>query len=374
MEIDEKIFRSAINFDHASHIVQNEAGNSKKHSLLFPFSTLDAFAVELYLKCIYSIYVAKNPIEEHSLEKLYLLLPNTARQILENEFRKLMIKKYFQAVRDSDPKSILQSRKFSQLISKADQSFIASRYLYEAGNELKFNGIWALPMKIVLRSHIIRMKPEFELHVRAQQKRLIGKLNEPIKAGYNLSVKMNEDCISPSELNFKWAVTYDWASHKVMQQYGDEMRGESDAGLFSPFLTLDALAVELYLKSLLKIEGDNKVYKKHDLKYLLNKISSNSQLRLETIFNDKVIGKSLFKNSRNNIELGLQSATFKSLIEIGRHTFDAARFSFDEEEFKKFKVFWGGPLKMTLRLLILEINPTYLKFLFPRQIELQESI
>ncbi|MED4060910.1 hypothetical protein [Priestia megaterium] len=132
MSFDAKpIFETAANFEAASLTLNEKMrkGANYIETHLAPYVTLNAFSIELYLKCLYAIENDNNAPNVHAWDKLFELLSDESKNEIESI--------YDNNVKNSNSIQILLKRvpgtnvDLINALQEMSGAFVKWRYVYE---------------------------------------------------------------------------------------------------------------------------------------------------------------------------------------------------------------------------------------------------
>jgi len=159
MNFDAKpIFETATNFEAAS-LALNEKMQKREHYLvtyLAPYFTLNAFSIELYLKCLYAIENGKHAPTLHNWDKLFDMLSDESKNKIESTYdNNVKNTKEIQTLLKFVPDAKVDLINALQEMSGA---FVKWRYVYE-GNITGYPTATALID--ALKTRIKQLKPNW---------------------------------------------------------------------------------------------------------------------------------------------------------------------------------------------------------------------
>lgn len=163
----EDIFDTGFEFDYASACLLRDFGNNEMHAMN-PLRVNEAFALELYLKCLIQITTKQKAQNKHQLKELYFFLPVETRDEIENIFSAQLIVKRMRT-KPKIRKPLHSKNKFrfekrlnysiDQILTLSNNAFIESRYSYEYEIGLYY-GLGYL--KRAVRDYLIQLNPSWK--------------------------------------------------------------------------------------------------------------------------------------------------------------------------------------------------------------------
>lgn len=163
----ESIFATAVEYDYAASCLLRDFGNSNIHAMN-PILFNQAFALELYLKCLIFLTNGKKAGNTHELKKLYLLLNTEQQQQIESLFNnQIFIKRIKRAGRQLRPR--WKETKFKgkrslnytieEILTFSNFSVMEHRYPFDYSSKIYY-GIGDLTQAVL--KYIIQLKPEWK--------------------------------------------------------------------------------------------------------------------------------------------------------------------------------------------------------------------
>lgn len=165
----EKIFTYAAQFEYAMRVLSVDtnkraaitvrSGSAKTSFPCFLAGVVyDAFAIELYLKCLFRIERNANPPHGHHLLTFYNMLSAPRRQRIKEIYVELIKNsRHANAVMSHQKNPHLYD--FDRVIQEASNAFITFRYGYEDPSKLM--GYFAQQVRDAARMAILEIHPEF---------------------------------------------------------------------------------------------------------------------------------------------------------------------------------------------------------------------
>jgi hypothetical protein len=169
------------------------------------------------------------------------------------------------------------------------------------------------------------------------------------------------------EYHFKCAVYCDLAGQILHHNAVDPSTPDHNDLLF-PSMSNDALAIELYIKCIFRLEGYTNTSKKHGLKFLFSCISPKARIEITEIYNKEV--RPMIQDIIDATNKYGKPETFelKDLINKGSDTFETVRYLYEPGQFHKKMFLFGMPIKLAFRRYILKLHPEWNKYKVKRMV------
>jgi len=171
--VPERMFFQAVHFDRLGNIQYKFAEKERHPEVIYPSFTNDAFALELYLKCLIvlnNVILSKKKFQTHKLLDLYTFLPIELRMAIEGHYmihlRKFPSDMIIVIETENGPVPVNYFPKtVRENLERMNDAFVVFRYIFEKNNFLNQSSGWPGPVKEILKNHILQIKPEWKSHL-----------------------------------------------------------------------------------------------------------------------------------------------------------------------------------------------------------------
>ncbi len=137
-------------------------------------------------------------------------------------------------------------------------------------------------------------------------------------------------------------------------------------GVFVPAVVLNAFSLELYLKCLIAVETGKNPPSGHNLRWLFNKLSNNTQDKIKHYFDNpsesnEIKLRETLKNPQPPIpkKLAISPYNFDVVLDLSAKAFERLRYVFERGEFDNNANWHADYIVICTRRVILEMYPDW---------------
>ena len=124
-----------------------------------PFMTVDSFALELYIKCLFAMDYGKEPPKGHDIKWFYKRLKQNTKQRLRKNYAAEVLKSGMPSTMNKKQRRMMSG--FISYLNVSNQTFMEVRYLYEREWKKKGRiGYWPI-MRFAARKTILDIMPDW---------------------------------------------------------------------------------------------------------------------------------------------------------------------------------------------------------------------